>query len=267
MNPVAFSIFGFGIRYYSLFILGAVILSYILINKEAKKFDIDKDFIFNMFFWSIIIGIFGARLYYVLLSMDYYSGNFKEIFKIYNGGLAIHGGIIAGLITTYIYTKKHNFRFLRALDMIVPCLILSQSIGRWGNFFNSEAYGMAVSRDTLESLFIPKFIINGMHINGLYYFPTFFYESIFCFIGFIILYNFRKRKSTKIGQTTALYLIFYGIIRFFIEILRTDSLIFAGLKAAQLVSIIMIIAGIYLLIKSRKKSRRKDLYNNKNIGA
>lgn len=267
MNPVAFSIFGFGIRYYSLFILGAVLLSYFLITKEAKKFDVDKDFIFNMFFWSIIIGIFGARLYYVLFSWDYYGGNFKEIFKIYNGGLAIHGGILAGLITVYIYTRKHKFRFLKALDMIAPYLILSQSIGRWGNFFNSEAYGMAVSRETLENLLIPNFIIKGMHINGLYYFPTFFYESILCFLGFIILYNFRKRKSTKVGQTTALYLIFYGIIRFFIEALRTDSLIFVGLKAAQLVSIIMIIAGIYLLIKSRKKSRRKDLYNNKSIEA
>ena len=264
MNSVAFSIFGFDIRYYSLFILFAVLLSYFLLNKEAKKFSVDKDFVFNMFFWSIIIGILGARLYYVFLSWDSYGGNIKEIFKIYNGGLAIHGGILAGLLTIYIYTRKNKFRFLKALDMIVPYLILSQAIGRWGNFFNSEAYGIAVSRELLEKLHVPHFIIKGMHINGLYYFPTFLYESIFCLIGFIVLYTFRKRKSTKVGQTTALYLIWYGILRFFIEALRTDSLLFAGLKAAQIVSIIMILAGIYLLIKSKNKNRRKDLYNNRN---
>lgn len=262
MNPVAFSILGFGIRYYSLFILVAVILSYFLLNMEARKFSIDKDFIFNMFFWSIIIGIFGARLYYVIFSWDYYGGNITEIFKIYNGGLAIHGGLIAGLLTIYLYTKKHKFRFLKALDMIVPYLFLSQSIGRWGNFFNGEAHGIAVSIDTLEKLHIPSFIIKGMHINGLYYFPTFLYESIFCFLGFITLYFFRKRKNTKIGQTTALYLIGYGIIRFLIEILRTDSLLIFGLKVAQIVSIIMILVGIYLLIRSITINKN-DLYNEK----
>lgn len=262
MNPIAFTAFGYEVRYYSLLILLGVFLGYALLAKEAKKFKIPDNFIFNIFFWTLIFGIIGARLYYVLFNWDYFGYHVGEIWQIWQGGLAIHGGIIMGLIVINIYCRKYNFRVLRLLDMVAGPLILAQSIGRWGNFFNSEAYGVATTLTHLQSLHIPEFIIKGMHINGVYYTPTFFFESMFCLLGFIVITIFRKRKYTKVGQTTGLYLIWYGVLRFFIEALRTDSLMFLGFKVAQIVSIIMVIVGIIIFIIGTIKSKFEDLYND-----
>ena len=264
MNPVIFSVGNFEIRWYSVILLVAFFIGCFFINREAKRFDISKDFMFNMLFWALIFGIVGARLYYVIFDWSYYSRNIGEILKVWNGGLAIHGGIIAGLLTILVYTKKYNLRLVRYLDFIVVGLIISQSIGRWGNFFNAEAHGLATSLEHLRNLHIPEFIINGMKINGVYYTPTFLYESILCFIGFIIILILRRGKYVKVGTPTALYLVIYGIIRFFIERSRTDSLMFVGFKIAMIVSVIMIIVGIVMLIINSKKSRFEDLYNDKN---
>ena len=217
-----------------------------------------------MVFWTLIFGLIGARLYYVIFDWSYYSVNISEIWKVWNGGLAIHGGIIAGLLTILIYTKKYNLRVTRYLDFIVVGLIIGQSIGRWGNFFNSEAHGLATSLEHLQNLHIPEFIIDGMKINGVYYTPTFLYESIACLIGFIVLCIVRRNKYTKVGTPTALYLIIYGIIRFFIERSRTDSLMFGGFKIAMIVSVVMIIIGVIMLIINSKKGKFEDLYNDKN---
>lgn len=263
MNPVIFNIGSFEIRWYSVLILIAFFTAYHIIKKEAKRFDIDKNFIFNLLFWTLIIGIIGARIYYVIFDWEYYSNNISEIIKIWNGGLAIHGGIIAGLLTILVYTKKYKQRTLRYLDFIVVGLIIGQAIGRWGNFFNSEAHGIATSLEHLKKLHIPNFIIEGMKINGVYYTPTFLYESIFCLLGFIIICLIRRNKYTKVGTPTALYLIIYGVIRFFIERSRTDALMFCGFKIASIVSVIMIIIGIIMLIINSKKGKFEDLYNDK----
>lgn len=263
MNPVIFNIGSFEIRWYSVLILIAFFTAYYIIKKEAKRFDIDKNFIFNLLFWTLIIGIIGARIYYVIFDWEYYSNNISEIIKIWNGGLAIHGGIIAGLLTILVYTKKYKQRTLRYLDFIVVGLIIGQAIGRWGNFFNSEAHGIATSLEHLKKLHIPNFIIEGMKINGVYYTPTFLYESIFCLLGFIIICLIRRNKYTKVGTPTALYLIIYGVIRFFIERSRTDALMFCGFKIASIVSVIMIIIGIIMLIINSKKGKFEDLYNDK----
>lgn len=261
MNPVAFSIFGFDIRFYSFLILIGVVIGYVMIVKEAKRFDISSDFMFNLFFWTIIIGIIGARLYYVVFNWEYFSSHVGEIWQIWQGGLAIHGGILFGLVTISIYTKKHNIRLGRILDIVVIPLILAQAIGRWGNFFNSEAYGAATTLSHLRSMHIPEFIIRGMRINGIYYTPTFFYESIWCLAGFAIMLLMRRRKFVKIGQLTGIYMVWYGVGRFFIEASRTDSLIFLGFKVAQLVSILMIIVGIVLFVRGVRKGKYEDLYN------
>ncbi len=261
MNPVAFSIFGFDIRFYSFLILIGVVIGYAMIVKEAKRFDISSDFMFNLFFWTIIIGIIGARLYYVVFNWEYFSSHVGEIWQIWQGGLAIHGGILFGLVTISIYTKKYNIRLGRILDIVVIPLILAQAIGRWGNFFNSEAYGAATTLSHLRSMHIPEFIIRGMRINGIYYTPTFFYESIWCLAGFAIMLLMRRRKFVKIGQLTGIYMVWYGVGRFFIEASRTDSLIFLGFKVAQLVSILMIIVGIVLFVRGVRKGKYEDLYN------
>lgn len=262
MNPTAFVIFGQEIRWYSILILVGSFLAYLLTVREARKFQISKDTIFNLFFWTLILGILGARLYYVVFSWDYFGKNINEIWQIWQGGLAIHGGIILGLITVSIFCKKNGLRIMRILDLIVPGLILAQSIGRWGNFFNSEAYGAATTLEHLRSLSIPEFVIDGMKMNDVYYTPTFFYESIWCFLGFSILLCLRHRRLTKIGQMTGFYLIWYGLGRFFIEASRTDSLILLGFKMAQIVSIVMICIGISIMASSFRKEKYEDLYNN-----
>lgn len=259
MNRVAFNIFGFNVYYYSLCILLGVIVAYILITREGKKQGLPKEFISDLIFYTLIIGILGARVYYCVFNLDYYLANPSEILKIYNGGLAIHGGVIAGLIFVYFYTKKKNVSFIKILDIVAPAVIIAQSFGRWGNFFNQEAHGGITTYQNLKNMHIPEFIINGMQIEGKYYYPTFFFESIWCLIGFIILMIARKNKNLRKGFQIGFYFIWYGIGRFFIEALRTDSLMFFGLKIAQIVSLIGIIIGIIIIVTNRNKKYYNEM--------
>lgn len=260
MNPIAISLGSIEIRWYAIFILIAFLLGMLLVKKEIKKLNLDENIIMNLCFYLVIVSIIGARMYYVIFEFDQYKDNLIDIFKVWNGGLAIHGGIIAGIIFTYFYCRKYKINLLQITDVIAPSLILGQAIGRWGNFFNSEAFGSQTTLDTLTQLHLPKFIIDGMYIkvHGVYnyYHPTFFYESLWCLIGFITLLLIRKCKKIKIGQITGFYFIIYGIGRFFIESLRQDSLMFLNLKVAQIVSILMILIGIILCIISTKKSKK-----------
>lgn len=259
MNRVAFNIFGFNVYYYSLCILLGVIVAYILITREGKKQGLPKEFISDLIFYTLIIGILGARVYYCVFNLDYYLANPSEILKIYNGGLAIHGGVIAGLIFVYFYTKKKNVSFIKILDIIAPAVIIAQSFGRWGNFFNQEAHGGITTYQNLKNMHIPEFIINGMHIEGKYYYPTFFFESIWCLIGFIILMIARRNKNLRKGFQIGFYFIWYGMGRFFIEAFRTDSLMFFGLKIAQIVSLIGIIIGIIIIVTNRNKKYYNEM--------
>lgn len=259
MNRVAFNIFGFNVYYYSLCILLGVIVAYILITREGKKQGLPKEFISDLIFYTLIIGILGARVYYCVFNLDYYLANPSEILKIYNGGLAIHGGVIAGLIFVYFYTKKKNVSFIKILDIVAPAVIIAQSFGRWGNFFNQEAHGGITTYQNLKNMHIPEFIINGMHIEGKYYYPTFFFESIWCLIGFIILMIARRNKNLRKGFQIGFYFIWYGIGRFFIEALRTDSLMFFNLKIAQIVSLVGIIIGIIIIVTNRNKKYYNEM--------
>lgn len=259
MNRVAFNIFGFNVYYYSLCILLGVIVAYILITREGKKQGLPKEFISDLIFYTLIIGILGARVYYCVFNLDYYLANPSEILKIYNGGLAIHGGVIAGLIFVYFYTKEKNVSFIKILDIVAPAVIIAQSFGRWGNFFNQEAHGGITTYQNLKNMHIPEFIINGMHIEGKYYYPTFFFESIWCLIGFMILMIARRNKNLRKGFQIGFYFIWYGIGRFFIEAFRTDSLMFLGLKIAQIVSLIGIIIGIIIIVTNRNKKYYNEM--------
>lgn len=260
MEKIALDLGPIQIYWYSIFIFIGMLVACFLIYKEAKKRGIEEDFLVNLTFNTIIIGIIGARLYYVLFNFSYYLDNPVEIFQIWNGGLAIHGGIIAGLLFIIYYCKKHEVNLWKMLDIIVVGLIIAQAIGRWGNFFNSEAYGPITTAAHLKSLGIPQFIIDGMYILGEYRQPTFFYESVWCLFGFLAMLIIRQYKYLKIGQLTSFYLIWYGIIRFIIEAMRTDSLMLGPLKMAQLVSLVFIVSGIIIFIKSTK-TNQKELYN------
>lgn len=265
MNPVALKLGNLTVTWYAIFILSGIIVAYILINKESKKYNISSSFVSNLIFWCVIFGIIGARIYYVLFNLDYYMQDPIEIIKIWNGGLAIHGGIIAGIITLVVYCKKYKINILKMTDIACVGVIIAQAIGRWGNFFNGEAHGGIVSRAFLENLHLPNFIIEGMHIGKYYYAPTYLYESILNVIGFILLIIIRKFKKIKLGNITALYLIWYGIVRFIIESMRTDSLLLGNMKIAQLISIIMIIIGmIMLIVTSIKCDRYKNVEGGSN---
>mgnify|MGYP003179197284 CR=1 FL=1 len=255
MDKVALDLGPIQIYWYSIFIFLGMLVACFVIYKEAKKRGIDDDFLVNLTFDTIIIGIIGARLYYVIFNLPYYLQNPIEMLEIWNGGLAIHGGIIAGLLFIIYYCKKHEVNILKILDIVVVGLIIAQAIGRWGNFFNSEAYGPITTANHLESLGIPEFIINGMYILGEYRQPTFFYESVWCIFGFLAMLIIRHYKYLKVGQLTSFYLVWYGIIRFFIEGMRTDSLMLGPLKMAQLVSIVFVISGIVLYLKSKKDNK------------
>ena len=249
MNPILLDFGIIQIRWYSILILIAFILGYVLVSNRCRKVGINKTFITDLCFYLVIFCILGARLYYCLFNLDYYVKNLLDIIKIWEGGLAIHGGIIAGILTIYIYSKKKEVSLLTLLDLFAPALVLGQAIGRWGNFFNGEAFGPSTSLVNLQKLGIPQFIIDGMYIDGSYHHPTFFYESIGCLLIFIIIIIIRNLKNIKQGQVTSLYFIFYGLIRFFIESLRQDSLMLFNFKIAQIISIIMIIIGIILFIR------------------
>ena len=263
MDPIAFTLGKIEIRWYSLLVLIAAIVVMVMCIREAKRFNIKGDFIFNMLFWAFIFGFIGARLYYCIFNFSAFKNDPMEILRVWNGGLAIHGGLIFGLIAIILYSKKYGARPIRMLDMIVVPILLAQAIGRWGNFFNGEAHGAATTVENLKALLIPDFIIKGMTIDGVVYFPSFLFESIFCLIGFIILLFVRRGKYTKVGSLTAGYLLIYGLIRFFIEIGRTDALMIGPLKMAQVVSVIMVIVGLGILMFLSKTGKFEDLYNDK----
>lgn len=259
MNPVLIELGPISIYWYSIFILIAILMGSYVFFSKAKKIGLEEKFYTNLVFYGIIIGILGARFYYVLFNLDYYSSHPLEIIAIWNGGLAIHGGIIAGLIWFIYYSKKHHKNIFKILDIAAPGLILAQSIGRWGNFFNSEAHGSVVSKDYLQSIGVPDFIINGMNINGKYYHPTFLYESFFDLIGFIILMILSKKKNIKNGQIFGTYLIYYSIIRFIIESFRTDSLMIGPLKQARVISIFLLLLGILIMVYNLDIAKVKRL--------
>lgn len=252
MNPIIISIGSIHIYWYSLILLVTFTLGFYLLLRMGTKQGISKDFIYDYACYLIPICLIGARIYYVIFEFNYYVTDLLAIFRVWEGGLAIHGGIIAGTIFTFFYTKKHNVKFFKLTDILVICLIIGQILGRWGNFFNSEAYGPETTLEFLNSICLPRFIIEGMHINGNYYHPTFLYESLWNLIGLIILLIVKKYNK-NFGLITSIYLIYYGVGRFLIESLRQDSLMLGNIKLAQLISILMILIGVVILFKRWRK--------------
>ena len=259
MNRVALDLGFIQIYWYSITMFLGVLLGIIIAYIEIKRKKINLTKFENMAFYAIIFGFIGARIYYVLFNLDYYLQRPIEILEVWNGGLAIHGGIIGAVLAIFVYSRKNKINFIEMLDICAPGLIIGQVIGRWGNFFNSEAHGGIVAREFLEKLHIPDFIINGMYINGNYYHPTFLYESVLNLICFIILLVLRKNKKIKIGTITGIYLMWYSVVRFFIESMRTDSLMLGSLKMAQVISILLFIVGLVLIIISKEKYNKEDL--------
>lgn len=256
MNPVAFELFGMEIRWYGVIIASGVMIAFLVSYLLAKKKNLDFDLIIDGFLWSFPFAIIGARLYYVAFEYKNYH-SFLDIINIRNGGMAIHGGLIGGLLVAYIFTRARKVNFLEYIDVIMPGVILAQAIGRWGNFMNQEAHGGPVSEAFISKF--PEFIQNGMLINGTYYHPTFLYESVWNLVVFGLLIYILNKKKNQHGIVIGSYMILYSLGRFFIEGLRTDSLMFFGLRTAQLISLTGIVLGAILVLFIVKKSKYSNV--------
>lgn len=237
------------IKWYAVLILSGAFLAMVLSEREAKRKHFPKDYMSDLLLYLLPIGILGARLYYVVFKFEDYQHNLLDVFKIWEGGLAIYGGLLAGLGVIYWYSHKFHVSTWVTLDIITPTVLLAQAIGRWGNFVNQEAFGEVVSKDHLRRLLLPDFIIDQMFINGQYYQPTFLYESVLSLVGFVALLSMRRyMKWLKIGDITLFYIVWYGISRFIVEGMRTDSLYLGTLRVSQALSLVLIIASAIIYV-------------------
>lgn len=263
--PRSVNIFGLDIAFYGIIIACAVFISVMLCVHRAAVTGQRKEDYFDLSIIGVIAAIIGARLYYVIFNLGYYISNPIEIFHIRNGGLAIYGGIIGGFLAGYITCRIKKLSYLQVLDTVVPTIALGQAIGRWGNFFNREAFG-----DYTDSLFAMQIKLSDVtgvvtdnirdhmvNINGTDYIqvhPTFLYESCWCLILFILIVIFRKYQQYN-GEVLLWYLGGYGLERFFVEGLRTDSLMIGdtGIAVSQLLSAVLVIGSLVVLIIMRVK--------------
>ncbi len=247
-NPILIDLGLIKIHYYGLIFVSAVLVCMFVINKMIRKqSSYNKKSIEDLYFYLLIFGILGARLYSVLFfDFAYYKNNLIDIFKIWNGGIAVQGAVIAGVITIYFYCKKNKLDFLKYVDLFALVMPLGQAIGRWGNFFNGELYGKITS--------LPWAIY--VEDTGLYHHPVFLYESILDIILFVILIKILGKKYFK-GKIIASYIIGYGIIRFLMELLRMDvAPMLMGIRMPMIMSVFWLIIGIISFIYLTRNKKR-----------
>lgn len=269
MNSTAFTVFGHPVAWYGIIISCAMVLAFLYALTRAKFEGVTTDDMVDLTLFLIIFGVVGARLYYVIFKFsDYvatggsFFGNIGQtllnVISIWNGGLAIFGAVIAGFITAYIVAKRKKIYFLVILDIVAPALIMAQGIGRWGNFTNGEAFG--AETDLMWRMGLRRFSGGGQFSNYIEVHPTFFYESLWCILGFIIMAIFYKKKKFN-GQVFFFYMIWYGIGRAFIEGLRSDSLYLfnTGIRVSQLLAILVCVAGIVLMTIYSVKAKKKNI--------
>ncbi|WP_459130036.1 prolipoprotein diacylglyceryl transferase [Guggenheimella bovis] len=249
MNPVAFELFGIEVRWYGILIALGMFLAATLLLRFAKEKGMKEDDIYDLLIVVLPCGIIGARIWYVLFNLDLYQGDILRMMNIREGGLAIHGGVIFGVLSGFIYTKIKKLPFEAIADMVAPGLILAQAIGRWGNFMNGEAHGDVVTN--VAHQFFPL----ATNVHGVWYYATFFYESMWNLLGFVLLLILYRRKKFD-GQVFLAYGIYYSIGRYFIEGLRTDSLYVGPFRTAQLVSLttIVVFSILYFLGSRTRKA-------------
>ena len=254
INPVAFKLGNLSVKWYGIIMAVAIILAVSMAIFEGRKRQIESDDFMDLLLWAVPLGYVGARIYYVIFEWNYYSQHLDEIIAIWNGGIAIYGGLLAGLAVLLVFCYKRMLPSFLMLDIITPGVMAAQILGRWGNFINQEAHGGPTTLAFLQSLHLPDFIINQMKIGGVYYQPTFLYESFFNLIGLLIILLLRHRKHLfKQGEIFMLYLAWYSVVRFFVEGMRTDSLyLWGSIRVSQMLSVILLIVVIVLFIYRRR---------------
>ena len=249
INRAAFSLFGFNIYWHGIIIASGLILAYFYAVRETKRVGISQDDLLNLFILALPCSIIGARLYYVIFSFDSYKNNLWEVFNIREGGIAIYGAIIGACLSIIIYCKKKKVNLWKVLDILAVGLLIGQSIGRWGNFVNGEAFG-----DATSSIFAMTIISDGKTVAENVH-PTFFYESMWNLLGLIILLLYKKKQVFK-GELFSLYMLWYGLGRFLIEGLRADSLYIGSIRVSQMLSLALLIVGAVIIIIGRKKTKK-----------
>ncbi|MCI8590412.1 MAG: prolipoprotein diacylglyceryl transferase [Clostridiales bacterium] len=260
INRVAFSLFGRDIYWYGIIITFAICIAFLIVLRHAKQEYIKKDDIYDLAIWVILFGMIGARLYYVLTSLDQYD-NLLDTFKIWEGGLAFYGCIIGGALACVVVAKFKKISFAILFDMLSPAVLIGQAIGRWGNFFNAEAFGSAETLDLFGKTFDVSGVVHApwiMQIGNQLVQPTFLYECIWDLIGFVLLSILYKKKKYN-GQICLWYLAWYGFGRMFIEGLRTDSLYIGSIRISQLVGLLCVVFGIALHFVFLSMAKKRTL--------
>ncbi len=276
IDKVAFSIFGRDIAWYGLLITCGMILAVLYALHLSKLEGISSDDIIDFAFIVIICGVLGARLYYIIFKWDNYvvtdaqnfvmniAGTLKNMIAVWEGGLAIYGGVLAGMLTACVFGKKRKIKILKLFDILVPCVLIGQVIGRWGNFINMEAYGSETTlpwRMGLLCSYLDTGVTTGVWDSEIYVHPTFLYESLWNLIGLIFVFCVYRKKKFD-GQICCFYFIWYGFGRMLIEGLRTDSLMLGNLRVSQGVGFVFLIVGIILTVYFIKKEKRVLLTEN-----
>ena len=260
IDPTAFTVFGFQIQWYGIIITIGLILALIYVLPRMKRFGLDADRAIDVIIGGVIGGIVGARIYYVLMRWDEYKWDWKAIINTRNGGLAIFGGIIGGILIGYIIARIRKVKALPMLDVVSLGFLIGQGIGRWGNFVNQEAFGtntdsfLGMTGGTIQRTIADGMSMDGdMYKNGLEMLwekpvhPCFLYESIWCLLGFVILAFWSKRRKYD-GQIFLMYLTWYGAERFLVEGIRTDSLMLGNIRISQALAAVIFVASVILQI-------------------
>lgn len=258
IDTVALRLGPLRIRWYALIIVAGMLIGIWLASKEAPRRHLTTDDITDFMIWAVPFSLIGVRTYYVLFEWGYYKQHPNEIIALWEGGGAIYGGLIAGTIVLLIFSYRKKINPLDLLDVAIPGVLLGQSIGRWGNFVNQEAYGAI----TTNLNWLPEVFRKQMFISGSYRQPTFLFESMGTLLGFIIVILLRHRiKGLLRGEIFGFYLVWYGLLRFVIEGMRTDSLMVGSVRISQLLSLGLFITGLIFILYRRFGVRKIDLYN------
>lgn len=246
-----FGIKGLDIRWYGVIIVIGIIIAIFLASHEVKRRKLPSDTALDLSLICIPCGLIGARLYYVLFSHDEIH-SFMDVIDVTDGGLGLYGVLIGGLLGAFIYTKIKKLSFLTIMDTVLPGFALAQALGRWGNFFNQEAYGPLVTNP--DHMWFPL-AVKIDKLNELHY-ATFFYESVCCLIIFLILWFVIRKKATHRGDVALAYIIMYGFERMFIELLRADSLMLGSIRISHALSAVLCIGGIVFVIVRHFNEKR-----------
>ena len=262
LNPIAVHLGPIAVHWYGVIIATGVIIAVILAVREGRKRGIDPDDIYDMILWALPAALIAARLYYVVFQWGYYSQHPGEIIAIWDGGIAIYGSLIGAGLVVFFFCRSRFIPVWLMLDVAAPTVILGQAIGRWGNFMNQEAFGRITSLSFLQGLHLPHWIIEQMFINGAYRQPTYLYESTWDLMGFVVLMSLRHYPQLfKQGEVFLSYVMWYSLGRFFIEGMRTDSLMLLGtIRVSQLLSVVLFVGALIIWVYRRRQAEPPTAY-------